>query len=566
MSLDLHGGQSAQLLTANDASLTIDYTLLTFGEPGFTSAGKVTVDPGTLDVPAGHLPVNDEHVSDKPVGYMTASDAGESLTASVSFFHTKEGRAAYDDAKTGKRKGISMEVENPVIRAGKLVAGLLCGSGIVKRPAFPSSLLLASYTEAEDGTVTMEAVDAADEDLDAARAALDSGDLAAAQAAITAAQDKLDPDSEDSEDSEDPEPKEKTVPETLSASAASPSAQFAALLAGLNTGNGAPAAEDTVSLAKFTASYRDAIKMDSKLRASHLETMTQTDLYDPAVVPAYLGELWRKSPYTEIWTDVVAKEGLTALTYKGYRWMEGDDAAALGLDDEPIVDDWEPAFVDREDSEDGHAHMMPIPTSALRLEGKDFHAKRIAGGNRFDRALLDFPVPGVMESFLNLQAEHIKKRRDFRTREAVLAQAKRGMLKTGFTTRDTENTFRRIIVGAMHVMEYDRPTYAVVGNDIYRDMLGTDMLENLALLEKSLGLDGGTMAGFKIKPARITDTEMNGRVIVGVDKSVVLHEPAGAPIRVDAQELAVGAVDKAVFSYYMLRSDDRGGVVEVPGA
>lgn len=555
MSLDLHGGQSAQLLTANDASLTIDYTLLTFGEPGFTSAGKVTVDPGTLDVPAGHLPVNDEHVSDKPVGYMTASDAGESLTASVSFFHTKEGRAAYDDAKTGKRKGISMEVENPVIRAGKLVAGLLCGSGIVKRPAFPSSLLLASYTEAEDGTVTMEAVDAADEDLDAARAALDSGDLAAAQAAITAAQDKLDP---DSEDSEDPEPKEKTVPETLSASAASPSAQFAALLAGLNTGNGAPAAEDTVSLAKFTASFREAVGKDAKLRASHLETMTQTDLYDPAVQPAFLGELWQASPYDEIWAPLVAHEGLTALTYKGYRWVEGAD---------PIVDDWDPAFVDREDSEDGHAHMMPIPTSALRLEGKEFHAKRIAGGNRFDRALLDFPVPGVLESFLGLQTEYIKRRRDARVRAAVLAQAKNGMLKSGaYTSRDLENTFRRIILGAMHVRKYGKPTFAMVGNDIYRDMLGTDMLENLALLEKSLGLEGGSMAGFKIAPADIDDTEMSGRVLVGVDKSIVLHEPAGAPIRVDAQDLAVGAVDKAVFTYYMLRSDDRGGVVEVPGA
>lgn len=559
MSLDLHGGNSAQLLTANDAALTIDYTLLTFGEQGFTSAGKVTVDPGTLDVPAGQLPVNDEHVSDKPVGYMSASDAGDTLTASVSFFHTDEGRQAYEDAKTGARRGISMEVLHPVIRAGKLVAGALCGAGIVKRPAFPSSLLLAAYSEDGD-TVTQESiteadVEAADEDLDAARAALDSGDLAAAQAAITAAQEKLEP--EEPEETEDPEEKENTVGK-LAASAASPQAQLASLLAGLGTGSGAPAADDTVSLAKFTASFREAVGKDSKLRASHLETMTQTDLYDPAVQPAFLGELWQASPYDEIWAPLVSHEGLTALTYKGYRWVEGAD---------PIVDDWDPAFVDREDSEDGHAHMMPIPTSALRLEGKDFHAKRIAGGNRFDRALLDFPVPGVLESFLALQTEYIKRRRDARVRDAVLAQAGTGMLKNGtYNTRDLENTFRRIIVGAMHVRKYGKPTFAMVGNDIYRDMLGTDMLENLALLEKSLGLEGGSMAGFKIAPADIDDTTMNGRVLVGVDKSIVLHEPAGAPIRVDAQDLAVGAVDKAVFTYYMIRSDDRGGIVEVPGA
>lgn len=552
MSLDLIGGQSAALLTANDAELRLDYNLLTYGEQGFTSAGKVTVEPGTLTVPAGQLPVNDEHISDKPVGYMTASDAGESIGASVSFFHTKEGRAAYDDAKSGKRKGISMEVENPVVRAGKLVAGLLCGSGIVKRPAYSSSLLLAAYTEAEDGTVTQESVDPetvneADSDLDDARAAIDAGDLDAAQAAITAAQDKL--------TNSEPEPETPKEETAVKVTASNPQAALLAALQGVTLD--AAADTETVTLAKFTASFREAIRTDPKLTASsHLETMTQTDLYDPAVQPAFLGELWRSAPYDEIWANLVSHEGLTALTYKGYRWVEGAD---------PIVDDWDPAFVDRDDSEDGKAHMQPIPTSALRLEGKDFHAKRIAGGNRFDRALLDFPVPGVMESFLNLQTEYIKRRRDARVRLAVLAQAKK-LLPGTYTARDLENTFRRIIVGAMHVRKYGKPTYAIVGNDIYRDMLGTDMLENLALLEKSLGLEGGSMAGFTIAPADIDDTEMNGRVIVGVDKAIVLHEPAGAPIRVDAQELAVGAVDKAVFTYYMIRSDDRGGVVEVPAA
>lgn len=556
MSLDLMGGDSAKLLTANDATLTLDYNLLTFGEQGHTSAGKVIVEPGTLTVPAGQLPVNDEHISDKPVGYMTAADAGQSLTAAVSFFHTKEGRAAYEDAKTGKRKGISVEVENPVVKAGKLVAGLLCGSGIVARPAFASSLLLASYSEDGD-TVTQETVaeDAAeaDADLDAATAAIEAGDLDAARAAITAAKDKL---SDPAPDPKPEPPKEETV--KVTASAPNPQAALLALLSGKTTLDPAPA-DDEITLAKFTASFREAIRTDPRLTASsHLETLTQTDLYDPAVQPAFLGELWRDSPYDEIWAPLVSHEGLTALTYKGYRWVEGAD---------PIVDDWDPAFIDREDSEDGKAHMQPIPTSALRLEGKDFHAKRLAGGNRFDRALLDFPLPGVMESFLNLQTEGIKRRRDARVRLAVLGQAAAGMLKAGtYTARDLENTFRRIIVGAMHVRKYGKPTFAIVGNDIYRDMLGTDMLENLALLEKSLGLEGGSMAGFKIAPADIDDTEMNGRVIVGVDKAIVLHEPAGAPIRVDAQELAVGAVDKAVFSYYMIRSDDRGGVVEVPAA
>lgn len=553
-----------RLLLASKEDRKLRYLLLPYGEAGSTNKGRILASAGSVEIPAESLPVNLEHDDTRPVGTMTVTEAAAGLEAEVDVANTRAGDDVLEEAAAGLRAGISVEIDNPVIRAGKLIAGLLSGAGLVVKPAYPSATLLA----ADFGDVPPDADADADEttdpleDLDAAKAALESGDAEAAQAAVEAALDKIKTDPAPA-----PEPKEPTVKVTA-AQSANPTA---ALLAALNAGGftGAEPKEETETLAQFTASFRKAVDLqDTKLRASHLETMTQTDLYDPAVQPAWLGELWAKAPYTEIWTDVVAKEGLTALTYKGYRWME--ENAELGIDGEPVVDDWDPAFIDRDDEDNdtpGHAKMMPIPTGAMRLESKDFHARRLAGGNRFDRALLDFPVPGVLESFLSMQTETIKKRRDARTRTAVLAQAARGLLKPSqYTSGDLENTWRRIILGAMHVMDYGKPTYAVVGNDEYRQMLGTDMLENLALLEKSLGLEGGTMSGFKIKPASIKDTEMSGRVIVGVDKAVVLHEPAGTPIRVDAQDLAVGAIDKAVFSYYMLRSDDRGGVVEVPKA
>lgn len=556
MTIKLYG-TNPELLKASDADLRLDYNLLTYGEEGFTSAGRVTVDPGSLEIPAGHLPVNDEHLPDRPTGYMEVTDEPERILASVHYFHTDEGRAAYTEAKEGKRRGISVEVARPVIKAGKLLAGALCGAGVVKKPAFASSLLLAAdYSEEETPAASAEDAAEAVDHLQEARDALDAGDLDGAAAAVAAAQETL----TDDENTDNPdEEEEPTMPKTVTAAAASP----AQLLASLLSGEGAPAPEqdDALTLPKFTASFREAVQGEGKLKASHLETLTQTDLYDPAAVPAYLGELWQESPYDEIWSPLVSHEGLTALSYKGYRWVEGSS---------PLVDDWDPAFTDYDDEDNetpGHAHMNPIPTSRLRLENKEFFAKRLAGGNRFDRApVLDFPVPGVMESYLRLQTEGIKRKRDARVRSAVLAQAALHPLKPGrFTSRDLDNPFRRIILGAMSVRKYGKPTFAILGNDLYRDMLGTDMLENLALLEKSLGLEGGSMAGFTIAPADIEDEEMDGRVIVGVGRSVVLHEPAGAPIRVDAQELSVGAVDKAVFSYYMIRADDRGGIVEVPG-
>jgi hypothetical protein len=207
--------------------------------------------------------------------------------------------------------------------------------------------------------------------------------------------------------------------------------------------------------------------------------------------------------------------------------------------------------------------MNDIPTGEMRAERESFPAKRIAGGNRFDRVHIDFPVPGVMESFLREQTEYIKRRRDARVKQHLVAQAAaNAVVGTG---TDIATPWAKIILGAMHVMEYDKPTFAVVGNDLYRQMLTTDALENLALLETTLGLESGSMAGFRIQPAQISDVTMNGEVIVGAQRGTVLHEPAGAPIRVDAQELLKGAVDKAVFSYYLLRSDERGGIVRVTG-
>jgi hypothetical protein len=220
----------------------------------------------------------------------------------------------------------------------------------------------------------------------------------------------------------------------------------------------------------------------------------------------------------------------------------------------PIADDWEPPYTQGDYSADPQtlSSMNDIPSRPIQAVKREWTAKRIAGGNRFDRAVIDFPVPGQIESYLREQTEFIKKRRDQRVKNHLLSIAKP---ITG-TGADVSTTFRKIILGAQHVLETHTPTYAILGNDLYRDLLGTDMLENLALLETSLGLESGTLAGFNIQPAPISETALNGRVIVGSGAVTTLHQSGGdAPIRVDGQELQKGAIDKAVFSYYLLRSN-----------
>lgn len=530
-----------ELLTANEAEQVAEYNLVTFGEEGRTNKGRVTVDSAdVLEIPSGQIPMNDEHAPEVNVGYLTASAVDGGIRARVTYYDTPEGRAAFQDAKTGKRKGISMELLRPVIRAGKLLAGALVAAAIVKAPAFPSSMLLA----ADIGELAADIGDAL--------AALESGDTAAAVEILTTAQAKA---------AEEPQQKaDPAVPEQLKASLP---ASTEALLAAFAAGNVAGAAKpepkpkeeedkltaSNLTLDKFTATLRGlATTTDDRLKAAAFDVVTQADVYDPTSVPAYLGELWVKSPYTELFAPLVDTANLTGMLVEGWRWVEGSS---------PIVDDWEPPFSGARPNE----QMNDIPTGEVRAEKESFPAKRIAGGNRFDRVHIDFPVPGVMESFLREQTEYIKRRRDARVKEHLVAQAAANTIVG--TGSDVATAWAKIILGAMHVMDYDKPTYAIVGNDLYRQMLTTDALENLALLETTLGLESGSMAGFRIQPASIKDATMNGEVIVGAKRNTVLHEPAGAPIRVDAQELLKGAVDKAVFSYYLLRSDERGGIVRV---
>lgn len=533
-----------ELLTASEADRTVSYNLLTFGEPGRTNKGRVTVDRGVLEIPAGEIPMNAEHDPSINTGYLVASEHETGITATVKYYATPEGETALKNATTGKKPGISMELLKPVIRAGKVIAGRLCAAGQVEKPAFPSSMLLAS----DVGEISADIGDAL--------TAIGEGNLEDATRILIAAQEKADA-ADSTTETTDPA-KENKVPEKLNASAPASTEQLLASLVTLGVNAAAEAAKpkpeekllaSDITLEKFAGVMRGvAATTDDRLKAAAFDVVTQADMYDPTSVPAYLGELWAESPYKERFSPLVASENLTGMYVEGWRWVEGKVAK---------VDDWDPAFTGVAPAE----VMTDIPTSEMVAEKESWPAKRIAGGRRIDRANVDFPVPGVMESLLRQETEYIKRRRDARVRAEIVAQGFAN--KVIGTGSDIATPFRKIILGAMHVMEYEMPTYAVVGNDIYRDMLGTDMLENLALLETTLGLEAGSMAGFVIQPAPITDTAFNGRVTVGTKRAIVLHEPAGAPIRVDAQELLKGAVDQAVFSYYLLRSDERGGTVEV---
>lgn len=138
---------AGRVMTASREDRTITGLLLPYGEEGRTNVGKITASAGSLTIPD---PVSDvkldiEHDLTRPVGRASEivdTDAG--LVATWSIARTRAGDDVLEEAAEGLRTGLSVEVEDPVIRGGALLGGVLTGAGVVVNPAFPSAQLVAA--------------------------------------------------------------------------------------------------------------------------------------------------------------------------------------------------------------------------------------------------------------------------------------------------------------------------------------------------------------------------------------------------------------------------------------
>lgn len=529
---------TAGTLLASDLSNRIlSYLLLPFGEPGRTSAGLVTASAGTLTLPAdpAALVANDEHDYKKPLGRFTSlEETTEGIKASVKVASTRAGDDLLAEAAEGLKTGISVEISNPVIRAGKLLAGVLDGAGFCVRPAFPSAQLTASDTgevPGEEDDETPPEVPAVPPVVDPApegESVLTEEEKAAAIAAAEEAK--------------------------LNASATPPAAPKNLLahladLAGKTKTATTVVREGGVSVEALTAAMfnMDAVT-NPDLKAAAFDVITQTDMYDPTSTPQYVDELWKGRHRPQIYAPLFNQLTLTSMVVEGWKIVK-----------KPTWADWDPAFGGTPPAE----VMNDIHTNEVTFDKDSWTAKRLARGNRFDRIHVDFPNPAAMAVFLREETQALSDLLDEKAKDFLYANA----LEVTANGADMADPWAKLVFGIANVLEYSTPTFAVIGNDLWRTMQNTSEIDRRAWIETKLGLEDGTLNGFKLQPARLSDTESNGKVIVGAKPAIDLHTPPGAPIRVDAQELQKGAIDKAAFAYYLFKTDPdaatKGGVVEV---
>lgn len=493
---------TGQLLASeNLPDLELDYVLLPYGQEGGTSLGKLTASAGALTLPQdpATVAVNMEHDYKRPVGFFASlTETADKLLARVKFLDTTAGRDAYTEAKAKARQGISVEVANPVIRAGKLLAGALSGAGVCVRPAYPDALMIAS----DHGELAAQAQAVAD-------------DAQAVADALAAEQPNAPTDTTTTTNAGDNVP-QPTV------TAAEPTGPAGSTLT-------ASTQVKESGLALLTAALTANASAEPRQLVAALNGIVSGDVFDVVAPPSYAGELWTGRDYAQRFMPLIGHADLTS-----------SEVIQWGWDEEPDVFDYAGDL----------AEVGSNPVSAKKIPTT---ASRLASAHDVDRIHSDFRNPAFWESFYKARAKNYAKRMDAKALAAI-----QGAAGAASTVPSGSTPFKALIRGARQVLEYGVPTFAIVGGDLYEEMLDTLDTGKLAFLQASLGLEGGTLENFQIVGAPDSVASMAGKVIVGAKQAVVAHELPGAPIRVEAQDIAHGGITTGVFGYYAFQSEAQG--------
>lgn len=541
------------LLKASVASRVLEYLLLPFGEEGRTSAGRVTASAGSVTIPENHIIANIEHDSTRPVATSIQIDErAEGLVASFTVLPTTAGNDLLVEADTGVRPGISVEIENPVIRAGKLLAGTLTGAGFVTKPAFPSALMLA----ADAGELPDEIMpDTNSETVSTDEIEVD-GVMYVRKTTSTYVSETVRKDGEDPEDTTDPDAEPVVEPTAEDQeSTVTASTRKAAAPAGLTATRTktAPATEPqgrtlremTTLLAAYAGTgdrrYLEELA-DDDAAASMLFAALNDVKYDGTGAPgnnmrqpAWLGELWSGKQYVQRIIPLLgATKPLESLEMTGFQWLV-----------KPTMAPWA-------------GNKSAVPSNTPTTKKVDGTATRYAGAHDHAREYRDFPNPLYWESYFRAMTESYAELTDRATAAALIAAAT--PVESGVVPVGASEGLVKVVDGVLSMLDFARPSFALLAPDLWRGVLLTPQDKALEYLTSSMGLEEGDLTGFKLRPWSALEP---GQVAVGAAEAADVYELPGSPIRVEALDMVKGGVDTGLFGYHGTMINDARGLALV---
>lgn len=308
----------------------------------------------------------------------------------------------------------------------------------------------------------------------------------------------------------------------------------------------AAAAGDTRTLreviAELTGRAR-AANGDRRALVAALADVTFTQIGADVNTPQWIGELWDGVTYERRIVPLLSQAELTRLKITGWHWTTKPAMASYAGD------------------------KAPITSNSVGTDTDSFDADRWAGGHDIDRAMVDFDNADFWTSYYQAMSESYSRLTDAAAFAAV---------EGGATPLDVTSTVfdpaggvslaaTALVDAAIAVNETARPTFGIVAADLFRELLLTPRNNILELLSASLDLNSGSALGFSLVAG--PSTMDPGTVIVGAKSAATHYElGGGAPIRVDAINIANGGVDAGVFGYSGTVINDADGLVSVDSA
>jgi hypothetical protein len=504
--------------------------LLPYTEPGLTSLGKVTASKGSLRLAERPDPLTLEHKDKLPVAdFVSMEEEDEGLRCSVRYLDTPLGNAALEEFETGKRAGLSVEVDQPVIRAGRLTAGIVTGGSQVEEPAFPSARLVAAEEP--------DAPDMGEAEPDNLPRVVINGEALENVSDVTVSEEEIDIKTTDAEDAApvDTEGNAMTAAKVQNPALVAvnepkhdKNALFAALAKGFANG------ETFTTPKQLEAALSDIIPAN----------------WAAATQPQYVGQLWDGQPYERRFIPLFNHSDLTAQTVTGWQWKDGK---------RPEVDLYT-------------GNKADIPSNDIDTEAATGVLQRIAGGHDIDRIYRDFGSAEFWDRYFAAMTESYAKKSDRYVRDVVkaiptVANGGRVHLLNSAMPSGVPKALAMVVKGALKILNSDlevMPTFALIAASYWEELFYVPQEQVLAYLSASLSLKEGQVSDFKLVPVpddALTVGGWVGKVLVGHKNAVTVSELPGSPIRVEAEAIAKGGVDEALFGYVHTLTENVKGLV-----
>jgi hypothetical protein len=530
-------------LAADLAKRTLTGLLLPYNEEGRTNLGRLTVPPGVLHAAAESLPFYDGHKGPL-VGSYTHEDTEKGIRFVASIFPGPAGDALLASGK----ECVSVEVDPIAVRDGRAISGVLTGAAAVEEGAFPSARLAAEGDPVVPDTETSPDFQTVYEG-DLVPAVEIDGEALDGVSKVTVSEKTIAITTDAPEDDRD-------EIEDVSSVAASASTK--------GTKMTAAKVQNPALVAGKTDKSPDMNKLFATIATGFAagETFTSTSQLMAAladIVPAnttaadqpqYIGQLWDGVDYVRRFIPLFNHADLTAQTVNGWRWKDGK---------RPEVDLYT-------------GNKADIPTNTVDTEAAAGVLQRIAGGHDIDRIYRDFSNAEFWEAYFKAMTESYAKKSDRYVRDVVKAIPTAGNggrvhLLNAAMPAGVPKALAMVVKGALKLLNSDlevMPTFAMISASYWEELMYVPQDDVLAYLSASLSLKEGQVEDFKLVPVpdgSLTVGAWVGQVLVGHKNAVTVRELPGSPIRVEAEAIAKGGVDEALFGYVHTMTENAAGLV-----